>query len=254
MSTTFTDDQHGPSQAQREAPVAEVRNVTFGYERREPVLINISLSVPQGGSVTLVGPNGGGKTTLLKIMLGLLTPYQGSVFLLGGPPEATRCRAGYVPQRLQCDALFPITVFEVVEMGLLNASGDTGRTARRERVCRAIETAGIADLARRSFGEISGGQQQRTLIARALVSDPEILFLDEPTAAVDPASRTALLDLLETSRKGRAIVLVTHDVEVVERFLEEVYCIHRTIHHHKVTYMDSGLLRHMTGGGLMEHD
>lgn len=253
MSNTLTD-KHDRSQARREAPAAEVRNVTFGYERQEPILINISLSVPRNGSVTLVGPNGGGKTTLLKIMLGLLTPRQGSVSLLGGPPEETRSRAGYVPQRLQCDALFPITVFEVVEMGLLNASGAIDRSARRERVCRALETASIADLARRSFGEISGGQQQRTLIARALVSDPEILFLDEPTGAVDPASRTALLDLLETSRKGRAIVLVTHDVEVVERFLEGVYCVHRTIHHHEVTHMDSGLLRHMTGGGTAEHD
>ena len=237
-----------------ESAAAEVRNVTFAYERREPILVDISLVVPRGGCVTLVGPNGGGKTTLLKLMLGLLEPRRGMVFLLGGPPEQTRPRAGYVPQRLQCDTLFPITVQEVVGMGLLNHPGAGNRHARRERVFHALETAGIADLARKSFGELSGGQQQRTLIARALVSNPEILFLDEPTAAVDPASRAALLDLLETTRRDRAMVLVTHDVEVAERFLEAVYCVHRTIHHHRVAHMDSGLLRHMTGGGLADHD
>ena len=233
---------------------AEVRNVTFSYDRREPVLVDVSLEVPPGGCVTLVGPNGGGKTTLLKLMLGLLEPDRGRVSLLGGPPERTRGRAGYVPQRLQCDALFPITAREVVAMGLLGYPDAGGRAARWERVARALELAGIADLADKPFGALSGGQQQRTLIARALAGDPEILFLDEPTAAVDPASRAALLDLLEASRRGRAMVLVTHDVEVAERFLEAVYCVHRTIHHHRVSRMDSGLLRHMTGGGLAEHD
>jgi len=247
-------DQLDRRQAGSDTPAAEVRRVTFAYERREPVLVDISLTVPRGGCVTLVGPNGGGKTTLLKVMLGLLSPREGTVSLLGGPPDKTRSRAGYVPQRLQCDSLFPITVFDVVELGLLNAAGGESRSARRKKVHQALETAGIADLARRSFGELSGGQQQRALIARALVSDPDVLFLDEPTAAVDPASRTALLDLLETSRKGRAMVLVTHDVEVVERFLDAVYCVHRTIHHHTVDHMDSGLLRHMTGGGLAEYD
>lgn len=234
---------------------AEVRHVTFAYERHEdPVLRDISLTVRQGQCVTLVGPNGGGKTTLLKIMLGLLEPTVGSVSLLGGPPQKNRHRAGYVPQRIQCDALFPITVYEVVEMGLLNRPGIAGCGARRERVEQMLETTGIAELSSRPFGSLSGGQQQRTLIARALVSDPEILFLDEPTTAVDPASRAALLDLLDHTRQGRAMVLVTHDAETVERFIEAVYCVHRTIHHHPATRMDSSLLRHMTGGGLAEHD
>ncbi|HPU97150.1 MAG TPA: ABC transporter ATP-binding protein [Candidatus Hydrogenedentes bacterium] len=234
---------------------AEVCHVTFAYERREdPVLRDISLTVRRGQCVTLVGPNGGGKTTLLKIMLGLLEPTVGSVSLLGGPPQKSRHRAGYVPQRIQCDALFPITVYEVVEMGLLNRPDIAGRGARRERVEQMLQTTGIAELSSRPFGSLSGGQQQRALIARALVSDPEILFLDEPTTAVDPASRAALLDLLDHTRQGRAMVLVTHDAETVERFIEAVYCVHRTIHHHPATRMDSSLLRHMTGGGLAEHD
>ncbi len=237
----------------RESPAAELREVTFGYDRREPALERVSLTVPRGGCVTLVGPNGGGKTTLLKVMLGLIRPSRGQVSLLGGDPERTRHRAGYVPQRLQCDPLFPITVAEVVEMGLLNHGAREGRGARRERVERALRHTGILGLARRRFGELSGGQQQRALIARALACDPEILLLDEPTAAVDPASRGALLDLLDASRQGRAMVLVTHDVEVVERFLDAVYCVHRTLHHHPVARMDSSLLRHMTGGGLVEH-
>ncbi len=216
-----------------------------------PALRDVNMCVNPGSFVTIVGPNGGGKTTLFRLMLGLLRPSCGVVRVLGRSPGDARLSMGYVPQNPQFDRLFPMRVFDVARMGCLGA-GNPGRwrhrQAVRERVMDALDAVGLAPLASRWFSSLSGGQQQRTLIARALAAHPEILLLDEPTSNVDLAAEEMILETLERLRGKMTIILVTHYPKVASRFLGVVYCVNRTVHLHPPTCaMDEDLMRHITG-------
>ncbi len=217
-------------------PVVSVRNLTFGYGR-EVVLDGVDLDIQPRDFLAIIGPNGGGKTTLLKVMLGLLRPWSGEVVyhLPSGPDP--RGRLGYVPQFSTFDRDFPLRVSDMVMMGRLGNGGLSGLLrpwSRQDRAAaeEAIERLNLSGVARAHVAEISGGQLQRVLIARALVSQPEILFLDEPTASIDAESRETLRELLEDLNRSIPVVVVTHDVTSIASMVRRIACINRRLFYH----------------------
>jgi zinc transport system ATP-binding protein len=214
-------------------PAIEIRGLEFSYNGR-PALRDVDLTIRRGNFTALIGPNGGGKTTLLKLMLGLLTPDRGTVRILGRPPAEVVVRVGYVPQDLGRNQRFPVTVRDVVLTGRLRGRRNWLRYGRADRDAarRTMERLEILDLRNRRIGDLSGGQRQRVYIARALVSDPEILFLDEPTASVDAAHQTEFYELLRELNRTVTILIVNHDLMVISSFVQSVVCVNRTIHYH----------------------
>lgn len=203
--------------------------VTFAYHR-VPVLREVSLRIDPGEFVAVIGPNGAGKTTLLRLGLGLLTPSAGQVRLFGSPVETFDAwdRIGYVPQRAGAQAVLPVSVEEVVRTGLAGHLGLFRRPSRhhRNRIEHVLDLLGVAGLRTKPIGELSGGQQQRALIARALVTDPSLLVLDEPTTGVDADARGVLRESLEhlVEVEGVAVVYISHDPEgftgIADRIIE----------------------------------
>lgn len=228
----------------------EINNASV-YYGDTPALLDISMTVEAGQFVTVVGPNGGGKTTLFKLLLGLVKPSRGTVRVLDMPPGDARLSVGYVAQNPQFDPMFPVRVYDVARMGLLGAESPgrfSNRKATHDKVLAALEAVGMADLEKRWFSNLSGGQRQRVLIARALVTQPEILLLDEPTSNVDISAEDMILDVLETLRNRMTILLITHYPKVASRFLGRVYCVNRNVHIHPPTEkLDEDLMRHITG-------
>lgn len=244
-------------------PVVEVRGVCYAYDH-ERVIEDISLTVHAGDFLGIIGPNGSGKTTLLKILVGLLRPSCGEVLLFG--TELTRFtewrRIGYVPQRVTAfDPRFPATVKEVV------ASGRAGRTGLlrlpgkedRRAVERALEVAGVAELSDRMIGHLSSGQQQRAFIARALVSEPELLVLDEPLVGVDTGAQERFYDLLRHLHRDLnvTLVMISHDVGVIASEVTTLACMNRTLVYHgePQAFLESDALRavYHTGVRVVSH-
>ena len=225
-----------PSPAQPALGGAEVRltDLTVGYGG-PPVLEGIDLEIPRGAFTALIGGNGSGKSTLLKTMLGVLRPSRGEVRIDGQPPAALRGRIGYMPQSSAVDWGFPVTVREVVEMGRYRF--DWKRRFRRGPLAdphgaigRAMETMAIADLANREIAELSGGQQKRVLIARALAREPDLLLLDEPAASLDAAADDDLLETLcDVAASGATVVIATHDLASVIDHYAHVVCLRQSI-------------------------
>ena len=214
--------------------IVELSDVWFGYEPGVPALEGVNFKIERGRSGCIVGPNGGGKSTLMRLLLGLLTPQKGKIRVFGTTPVAARPHIGYMPQYHQLDAAFPVTVFEVVLMGRMR-KGFWGRyaAADREAACRALEEMGIPELASRSFSELSGGQRQRVLIARALASEPELLLLDEPTANIDPGAEEQFYATLDVLRKRMTVLTVSHDLGFVNREIDLVICVNRRVTVHE---------------------
>jgi zinc transport system ATP-binding protein len=215
-----------------------VADVDFAYDGRV-ALDHITLHVKQGSTLGIIGPNGGGKSTLLKLMLGTLSPDSGTITVEGMSPKAACARGdvvGYVPQRHTLDWSFPITVKQVVELGLFGKKGLFGHYSRQDRlqVQETLETVGMAKLSRQSIGDLSGGQQQRVFIARALVATPRILFLDEPTTGIDQAAQETLAALLSElkQRYGLTIVMVSHNLRSIIASCDKLACLNRTLHYH----------------------
>ncbi|MFQ5462087.1 MAG: metal ABC transporter ATP-binding protein [Phycisphaerae bacterium] len=242
------------------AAVVEISDVTFGYPPdpgRNPVLQDIDLEILQDDFLGIVGPNGGGKTTLLKLMLGLLLPHKGRVRVLGAAPRSVRERIGYVPQHAQVDPTVPADVLDVVLMGRLGRSPWGPRySARDVRIARdALAQTGTETLARRPIGMLSGGQRQRVLIARALASDAELLLLDEPTAGVDVHMERGLFDLLRKLNETLPIVMISHDVSFVSSKLKRVACLNRTLACHAAHEVTDEMVASMYHGHVhaVEH-
>lgn len=198
------------------------------------ILEGISLSISRNDFLGIIGPNGGGKTTLLKVILGLITPSRGRVSVLGKPPHRSRKRIGYVPQHNLFDRDFPVSVWDVVLMGRYGRVGLFRRygSEDRKRVQVALQTVGMFDYEDRQMGKLSGGEQQRVFIARALVGEPELLLLDEPTASVDPAMQTDFYELLEELKQRMVIVLVSHDISAISIYVDKVACLNRQLYYH----------------------
>jgi len=199
-----------------------------------PVLEGINLSVEAGDFLGIIGPNGGGKTTLLKVILGLIKPSQGKVWVLGKPPEKSRTLIGYLSQKALFDQDFPISVGEVVMMGSYSKTGLLRRyTPADKKVAEeALKMVGMLKYKDRQIGKLSGGEQQRVFIARALTTGPKLLLLDEPTASVDPGMQTEFYELLDRLREKMAIVMVSHDVSAISIYVDKIACLNRQLFYH----------------------
>ena len=218
-------------------PVLSIQNVSYTYEDK-PVLKNINLDIQRGAFMGLVGPNGGGKTTLIKIMLGLLKPDEGMVKLFGEPIGKFKqwSRVGYVSQKSNAfNRGFPATVQEVVAMGLAAKTGYLRFLGKKHRVKikEALEQVDMLDYAHRNIGDLSGGQQQRVFIARALVADPELLILDEPTVGIDNENVQRFYQLLhQLNEKQLTLLLITHDTGTMTQYATDLVCLNKELHFH----------------------
>ncbi len=237
-------------------PDIAIEDVSFAYAR-VPVLENVNLTIAPGEKVCIVGPNGGGKTTLIKLILGLLIPDQGNIRVFGDPPRRAARRIGYVPQYAHYDPDFPVTVFDVVLMGRLHGPRPRGYSREDEKAAtRALENMHLASLAHRLFSEISGGQRQRVLIARALATGNRLLIMDEPTANIDAGSEQYLFDLLSAPERDLTVLMITHEMGVASRFFESIVCVNRQVVVHPTSELTGENIREIYGGDplLIRHD
>ena len=235
-------------------PAIEISDLWFAYGGTR-VLEQVNLTLPAGDFLAVLGPNGGGKSTLLKLLLGLTRPGGGSVRVLGQPAGQAGGRIGYLPQYTQVSASFPITVLGAAQLGLVRPGFDWFKSAaerkrEREAALAALARVGLADHARRRLSDLSGGQRQRVFIARAIVSGPELLLLDEPTASVDGRSRQELMALLAELNRDMTIVMVSHDMSTVDGCVKSIACVNKSLHHHADSRLTPQIFAEATG---MDH-
>jgi len=212
-----------------------IEKLSYSYNSIE-VLSNISCDIDEGDYIGLVGPNGSGKSTLIKLILGLLMPTSGRVRLFGHPSSELKCREaiGYLPQKMSFfNPYFPSTVKEIVALGLVSRKKFPKRldAADEKTIDKTLEILNIADIGHKMIGELSGGQQQRVFIARALVNKPELLFLDEPTTALDPETRENFFEVLSDLNRNNkvTVVLVTHDIGTIGKYASKLLYIDRGV-------------------------
>jgi len=217
-------------------------SVTLGNQL---VLDDVDLQVPSGDYVGLIGPNGGGKTTLLRVILGLIRPDHGEVVVLGASPEEARGRVSYVPQYARFDLSFPIRVLDVVRAGQLGSR--LSRSAANAKAFEILEQLEIGDLAALAVGALSGGQMQRVLIARALAVEPQLLILDEPTASLDVQSADAFYDLLRSLSERMTVLLTSHDLTGISTRVKSIACLNRRLFFHPSGEVTSDMLAEVYG-------
>ncbi len=228
--------------------IITIKNLWAGYET-EPVLQDINLDVQRGDFLGIIGPNGGGKTTLLRVMLGLITPQRGEINILGQPPLQGRAQIGYVPQNIAFDKSFPVSVRDVVCMGRL-AKGRLFKRMMPEDeaiVDETLQWVALKAFAQRAVGDLSGGQRQRVYIARALATRPQILLLDEPTASLDAESSTSLYELLARLNESVTILLISHDLTAVSKYVKTIGCLNRRLHYHREKQLTVDMLQQSYG-------
>jgi zinc transport system ATP-binding protein len=205
-----------------------MQDLSFAYDKHS-VLSDVSLTVKDRDYIGIIGPNGGGKTTLVKLILGLLKPQLGHI-----SHTLERSEIGYLPQGTNVDESFPITVREVIASGLEHglAPGRRMRKNEKEKVSEMLEKVGLANLYKRPVGELSGGEFQRALLARAIVSSPRLLVLDEPDTHVDNKFEMELYSLLKDLNEGMAILLVSHDIGMITPYIKSIACVNGNLHYH----------------------
>ncbi len=210
--------------------ILDFDNVSFSFGK-ESIIRNVSFAIEKGDYCGVVGPNGGGKTTILRLIIGLLKPDSGKITINGKSIKESRNIIGYVPQYSNMDNSFPISVEQVVAMGVLKRFNLSPflKSDDKRRVEEALDLLKIRNLRDNSFGDLSGGQKQRVLIARAIVSNPEILILDEPTASVDSEIEKEIYILLKEFNKDKTIILVSHDMEKISSASNRLLCVNRKV-------------------------
>ncbi|MHB1346878.1 MAG: metal ABC transporter ATP-binding protein [Candidatus Humimicrobiaceae bacterium] len=211
--------------------IIRFENVYFSYGNNL-VLQDINFFVKKGDYIALMGPNGGGKSTMLKIMLGILKPDRGIIKVFGKDPVSQRQKLGYLTQNNTFDFSFPISVFDLVLMGRYKTNKRYYGSDDRESVFEALKKVSMGEFFKRHINTLSGGQLQRALIARAIVKNPEILLLDEPMSGVDPEAQKSIYDILINLNKEMAIILITHDTSVVSSEIGSVACLNRSLFYH----------------------
>lgn len=213
--------------------IVDMQHVSFSYDG-VMALEDINLSIYERDFLTIIGPNGGGKTTILKLILGLLRPTAGTITVFGGKPQHARSRIGYLPQLLVSKFDFPISVREVVLMGRLGKTGPGQHYSKNDIAIAldALDKVGMGDYQDTAIGHLSGGQRQRVFIARALATEPQLLLLDEPVSSVDTKWQQTFYDLLSDLNKHIAIVLVTHDIGVVSTYIDKIACLNVQLFYH----------------------
>lgn len=240
-----------------DVPTIVFENVSFSYGG-PPVLEAVNLAIERTEFACIVGPNGGGKTTLVKLALGLLKPDTGTVRLFGKPPGAVRSHVGYMPQHVHLDPKFPVSVIDVVLMGRLGNGQSFGPYRRQDKLAarKALREVGLFDERDQPFATLSGGQQRRLFIARAIACEPELLLLDEPTANLDPRVEQELYQVLSELNQRMAVVIVSHDMTFVSQFVERVICVKRGVHIHPTSAIEDGTLSEVFGTDLrmVRHD
>lgn len=223
--------------------IIELKNICAGYDN-QTVLTDINLSVKSLDFIGIIGPNGGGKSTLLKVILGLLKPTQGQISIFNSPVHKGRKYIGYVPQSVNCDHDFPINVWDVVQMGRLSRKKlfQKYNSQDQEITAYALRSVDLLHLKNRSIKELSGGQRQRVYIARALATQPQILLLDEPTASVDPQMRNSIYDLLQQLNETLTILMISHDMSAVSTYVKTIGCLNHKLHYHGEKLITSAML------------
>ncbi len=234
-----------PKHATAETAV-DLRNVSFAYGATQ-ALEGVTFSIQRGDFVSVVGPNGGGKTTLLKLILGLLEPDRGEIRVFGRPPQQARRLVGYMPQHARLDLQFPVTVMDVVLMGRLGNGARMGpfRSPDRSAATEALREVGLYEQRGRSLAALSGGQRQRVLIARALACEPELLLLDEPTSNLDPHVESTFQDLLRRLNERLTILIVSHDLGFVSQMVRTVVCVNRRVQVHPTGELTGEMIHQM---------
>lgn len=240
-----------------ESPAISIENMSFSYNGL-PVLEKVNLTVEHQGFLCIVGPNAGGKTTLLKLMLGLFKPASGRIRILGQHPARACSRVGYMPQHASLDPQFPASVMDVVLMGRLGGRKHIGPYSRADRqaVEETLEKLRLLPARHLPFSTLSGGQRQRTLMARALVSEPELLLLDEPTANLDAAAEPELYEILNQLNQRITIALVSHDLVFVSRYVKSVACVNRRVVVHPTSEVTEEMINQVYGRDVLmvRHD
>ncbi|MFA6472356.1 MAG: ABC transporter ATP-binding protein [Candidatus Latescibacterota bacterium] len=229
----------------------ELKDVWFSYNG-ETVLKDVALSVERNDFLAVIGPNGGGKTTLLKLILGILKPNKGAIQVFGNEPSKSVHRLGYVPQDTFFNREFPITVFDAALLGRLGHPKNFWRYTKsdRETALRALETVDMAGFRDRRIGSLSGGQRQRVFIARALASEPDILLLDEPTASIDIEGQHKIYDILKILNEQMTILVVSHDLNILLGIAKSVVHVNTTVYSHNAPIVSSEVLGRLTGISL----
>ncbi len=237
--------------------VIDIENVSFDYGA-VPVLENVSLKIGEEEFIGLIGPNAGGKTTLVRLVLGLLQPHSGRITVLGEAPEQVRTRIGYVPQYPIFNRAFPITVKETVLMGSIDADDHFGSYSARQRQAgdQVMDVMGLHGIANQPLLNLSGGQLQRVWIARALCSQPEILVLDEPTASIDVRAEEDIFALLKEYNAHMTILVVSHDIAFISSYVHRVACLNQTLICHDVEAIDGKTVEELYGGhvSMIHHE
>ena len=236
--------------------VVELENVTFSYQKI-PVLEDVSFQIFQNDLVTIVGPNGGGKTTLVKLLLGLIKPSKGTIKIFNQPPQTSYQRIGYMAQHVGLDPQFPVSVQDVVLMGRLGLkrSGWYGRDDRAAAI-QALRDVHMDEFAQEAFSELSGGQRRRVLIARALTSNPDILIMDEPMANVDVKAQNDFFNIISKLTSRMTILIVSHDLGFVFDIVNRVLCVNRRAVMHPTTQLTGDFIKDIYGGDvkMIRHD
>lgn len=236
-------------------PSIRLANVAVGYEQL-PVLEHVDLTLPTGSLVAVVGPNGGGKSTLLKLVAGLLQPWAGTISVLGGRPGEHARSVAYVPQAEAVDWGFPVAASDVVMMGRYPRLGPFRRpgTADHAAVAGALEQVGMTEFARRQIGALSGGQRRRVFLARALASEPDLYLLDEPVTGVDRATQEDLMAILDAeARAGKTVIATTHDLASAAQHFRSIVAVNGTVvaHGDASLVLDADVLLRTYGGHLL---
>ena len=227
--------------------------VSFAYGRHT-VLEGVDFSIASGDFVSVVGPNGGGKTTLLKLILGLYKAQSGRISVFGKPVKKQRKLFGYVPQFANFNSDFPISVQDTVLQGRLGVTLCLGRYCKQDKdiSLKVMQETEIFDLASRSILSLSGGQMQRVLVARALAAEPRILLLDEPTANIDQRAEKDIFDLFKTINKRMTILIISHDIGFVSEYINKVFCLNKTLVCHDASPVTSDTIHALYGDHVSE--
>jgi len=233
-------------------PVVQIQGLTYSIGGI-PILEDVELRIERGDYLAVLGPNGGGKSTLLKLMIGLLKQDSGSISVLGAPPGEAGGRIGYLPQHTHVAQSFPITVLDAVCMGMVQPgfggiAGLFHPGEAKDKARQALERVNMQKFESRNLARLSGGQKQRVFIARALVDCPELLLLDEPTASVDSASRDSLLRLLAELNEEMTVIMVSHDISSLASGVKSVACVNKTLHFHRAPVLTGDMFKMSYGG------